>query len=31
MNFKDTPEAAKELDKEIIEAKTEMKRRGILK
>ena len=31
MNFKDTPEAAKELDKEIVEAKAAMKRRGILK
>jgi len=31
ISFKDTPEAAAEIDRQVIEAKTEMKKRGILK
>jgi len=31
MSFKDTPEAATEIERQILEAKTEMKKRGVLK
>ena len=31
MSFKDTPEAAAEIERQILEAKSEMQRRGILK
>mmetsp|Transcript_6204 Transcript_6204/g.12823 ORF Transcript_6204/g.12823 Transcript_6204/m.12823 type:complete len:92 (+) Transcript_6204:175-450(+) len=31
MSFKDTPEAAVEIERQILEAKTEMKKRGVLK
>ena len=31
MSFKDTPEAAAEIERQIIEAKKEMKRRGVIK
>mmetsp|Transcript_10693 Transcript_10693/g.25732 ORF Transcript_10693/g.25732 Transcript_10693/m.25732 type:complete len:90 (+) Transcript_10693:224-493(+) len=31
MRFKDTPEAAAEIERQITEAKTEMKKRGVLK
>ena len=31
INFKDTPEAAAEIDRQVLEAKAEMKKRGILK
>lgn len=30
MNFKDTPEAAAEIERQIVEAKTEMTKRGII-
>mmetsp|Transcript_982 Transcript_982/g.1136 ORF Transcript_982/g.1136 Transcript_982/m.1136 type:complete len:95 (-) Transcript_982:41-325(-) len=31
ISFKDTPEAAAEIDRQVLEAKIEMKKRGILK
>jgi len=31
MSFKDTPEAAAEIERQILEAKAEMKKRGVLK
>jgi dolichyl-phosphate mannosyltransferase polypeptide 3 len=31
MSFKDTPEAAAEIERQIVEAKAEMKKRGIVK
>jgi dolichyl-phosphate mannosyltransferase polypeptide 3 len=30
ISFKDTPEAAAEIDRQVIEAKAEMKKRGII-
>jgi hypothetical protein len=30
-NFKDSPEAAAEIDQQVIEAKAEMKKRGVIK
>lgn len=31
ISFKDTPEAAIEIERQILEAKTEMKKRGVIK
>ena len=31
LNFKDTPEAAAEIDQQILEARMEMKKRGVIK
>lgn len=31
VSFKDTPEAAAEIDRQVLEAKAEMKKRGIIK